>query len=55
MTKKNDIPTTDPEQIEQLIARLKQTNLEPRDMQLLERLLRTFLSLVSLCPFGKLT
>lgn len=48
MAKKNDIPTTDPEQIEQLIERLKQTNLEPRDMQLLERLLRTFLSLVSL-------
>ena len=47
MDKLDDIPTTDPAQIEQLIERLKQTNLEPHEMTLLERVLRTFLSLVS--------
>lgn len=47
MTKQDDIPTTDPAQIEQLIVRIKQTNLEPHETQLLERVLRTFLSLVS--------
>ncbi len=48
MDKLDDIPTTDPAQIEQLIERLKQTNLEPQEMTLLEHVLRTFLSLVSL-------
>ncbi len=48
MDKLDDIPTTDPAQIEQLIERLKQTNLEQHEVTLLERLLRTFLSLVSL-------
>jgi len=48
MTKHDDIPTADPAQIEQLIERLKQTDLEPHETQLLERVLRTFLSLVSL-------
>src|SRR5574341_283271 len=48
MSKHEDIPTTDPAQIEQLIERLKRTDLEPHEMQLLERVLRTFLSLVSL-------
>ncbi len=48
MDKPDDIPTTDPAQIEQLIERLKQSNLEPHETRLLERVLRTFLSLVSL-------
>jgi chorismate mutase len=38
-----NIPTTDPAQIEQLIERLKQTNLEPHETQVLERVLRSFL------------
>jgi hypothetical protein len=40
MAKRNDIPKTDPPEIEALIHRLKQPNLEPRDAQLVERLLR---------------
>ncbi len=48
MAKQDDIPTTDPAQIEQLIERLKQSKLEPHETQLIERVLRTFLSLVSL-------
>lgn len=48
MTKHEDIPTTDPAQIEQLIERIKQNKLEQADTQLLERILRTFLSLISL-------
>jgi transposase len=48
MDKLEDIPTTDPAQIEQLIERLRRNNLEPHEVRLIERLLRTFLSLVSL-------
>lgn len=46
MAKNNDIPKTDPVEIEQLIQRLKQSNIEPRDLDLVERLLRMVLTLV---------
>ena len=48
MAKRDDIPKTDPSRIEALIQRLKQSNLEPRDAQLVERLLRLVLSMASL-------
>jgi transposase len=48
MAKPIDIPSTDPAEIEALILRLKQYNLEQRDAQLLERLLRLVLSMASL-------
>src|SRR5262249_37442377 len=48
MTKRDDIPKTDPSEIEALIQRLKQSNLEPRDARLVERLLRLVLSMASL-------
>src|SRR5262249_29315591 len=48
MAKQDDIPKTDPSEIEALIQRLKQSNLEPRDAQLVERLLRIVLSMASL-------
>jgi hypothetical protein len=48
MAKHDDIPKTDPSEIEALIKRLKQSNLEPRDAQLVERLLRLVLSLASI-------
>ena len=48
MAKRDDIPKTDPSKIEALIQRLKQSNLEPRDAQLVERLLRLVLSMASL-------
>jgi DNA-directed RNA polymerase sigma subunit (sigma70/sigma32) len=48
MTKQDDIPKTDPSEIEALIQRLKQSSLEPRDAQLVERLLRLVLSMASL-------
>ena len=48
MAKGDDIPKTDPSEIEALVQRLKQSNLEPRDVQLVERLLRLVLSMVSL-------
>jgi chorismate mutase len=48
MAKRDDIPKTDPSDIEALIQRLKQSNLESRDAQLIERLLRLVLSMASL-------
>jgi transposase len=48
MAKHDDIPKTDPSEIEALIGRLKQSNIEPRDAQLVERLLRLVLSMASL-------
>jgi hypothetical protein len=42
------IPKTDPAEIERLIERLRQSNLEQRDLELVERLLQTMLSLVRL-------
>lgn len=48
MAKRDDIPKTDPSEIEALIQRLKQSNLESRDAQLIERLLRLVLSMASL-------
>jgi transposase len=47
MAKHDDVPKTDPAEIEQLIERLKQSNVEPRDLALVERLLRMVLTLVS--------
>jgi hypothetical protein len=34
--KRDDIPKTDPSEIETLIQRLKQSNIEPRNAQLVE-------------------
>ena len=48
IAKQDDIPKTDPSEIEALIQRLKQSNLEPRDAQLVERLLRLVLLMTSL-------
>jgi len=48
MTKRDGIPKTDPSEIAALIQRLKQSNVEPRDAQLVERLLRIVLSMASL-------
>jgi hypothetical protein len=48
MAKRDDIPKTDPSEIEALIQRIKQSNIEPRDAQLVERLLRLVLSMASL-------
>jgi DNA-directed RNA polymerase sigma subunit (sigma70/sigma32) len=48
MANRDDIPKTDPSEIEALIQRLKQSNIEPRDAQLVERLLRLVLSMASL-------
>jgi hypothetical protein len=48
MAKRDDIPKTDPSEIEVLIHRLKQSNLEPRDAQSVERLLRLVLLMASL-------
>lgn len=46
MAKGDDIPKTNPAEIEGLIERLKQSNLNPRDLDLVERLLRMVLTLV---------
>ena len=48
MAKRDGIPKTDPSEIEALIQRFKRSNLEPRDTQLVERLLRLVLSMASL-------
>lgn len=48
MAKHDDIPTTSPAEIEALIERLKQSQLAPRDVQLVERLLRLALSMATL-------
>jgi hypothetical protein len=48
MAKGSEIPKTDSAEIEILIARLKQNKLEQRDVELIERLLRTVLVLVNL-------
>jgi hypothetical protein len=45
---KQDIPKTDPSEIEALIERVKRSGIEPRDAQLVERLLRLVLSMASL-------
>jgi hypothetical protein len=47
MAKSDDIPKTDPSEIEALVQRLKQSKLEPRDVQLVERLLRLVLLMAS--------
>jgi len=48
MAKGPEIPQTDSAEIEILIERLKQNKLEQRDVELIERLLRTVLVLVNL-------
>ena len=48
MAKGPEIPKTDSAEIEILIERLKQNKLEQRDVELIERLLRTALVLVNL-------
>jgi len=48
MAKGPEIPKTDSAEIEILIERLKQNKLEQRDVELIERLLRTVLVLVNL-------
>ena len=48
MAKGPEIPQTDSAEIEILIERLKQNKLEQRDVELIERLLRTVLALVNL-------
>src|SRR5215510_4834380 len=48
MAMRDDIPKTDPSEIEALIHCLKQSNLEPHDTQLVERLLLLVLSTASL-------
>jgi hypothetical protein len=48
MPNRDDIPKTDPSEIEALIERVKCSGIEPRDAQLVERLLRLVLSMASL-------
>jgi hypothetical protein len=48
MGKWEEIPKTNPAEIEAVIARVKQSNIEQRDVELIERLLRTVLVLVKL-------
>lgn len=48
MAKPDDIPKADPAEIEALIERVKRSGIEPRDAQLVERLLRLVLSMASL-------
>jgi len=48
MRKGEEIPKTNPAEIEAVIARVKQSNIEQRDVELIERLLRTVLVLVKL-------
>lgn len=47
MLKGDDIPKTNPVEIERLIKRLRQSNLDPRDLDRVERLLRLVLTLVN--------
>jgi hypothetical protein len=48
MGKGEEIPKTNPAEIEAVIARVKQSDIEQRDVALIERLLRTVLVLVKL-------
>lgn len=48
MGKGEEIPKTNPAEIEAIIARVKQSNIEQRDVELIERPLRTVLVLVKL-------
>ena len=48
MPDRDDIPKTTPSEIEALIERVKRSGIEPRDAQLVERLLRLLLSMASL-------
>lgn len=46
MVRDEQIPKTDAAEIERVIKRLRQSNLEQKDQELVERLLRTVLTLV---------
>jgi transposase len=48
MAKRDDLPKTDPSEIEALIERVKGSDIAPPDAQLIERLLRLVLSMASL-------
>jgi hypothetical protein len=48
MAKDEKIPKTNPTEIEALIERVRQSNIETRDMELIERLLRTVMTLLNL-------
>jgi transposase len=48
MARQEDIPKTDPSEIEALIERVRHSDIAPRDAQLIERLLRLVLSMASL-------
>lgn len=48
MARRDDIPKTDPSEIEALIERVKRSGIDPRDAQLIERLLQLVLSMASL-------
>src|SRR5690349_21374235 len=48
MAKQDDLHKTNPSEIEALIERVKRSGMEPRDAQLVERLLRLLLSMASL-------
>lgn len=48
MARQDDIPKTDPSEIEALIERVRHSDIAPRDAQLIERLLRLVLSMASL-------
>jgi hypothetical protein len=48
MAKREDIPKTDPSEIEALIQRLKRSDFEPRGAQLARRVLRLAPSIASL-------
>jgi hypothetical protein len=51
MTQKEEIPQTEPAEIEQLIEQVKQSNLEQSAVDKLERLLRLILRLVELLQY----
>jgi hypothetical protein len=48
MAKQDDLPKTNPSEIEALLERVKRSGIEPRDAQLVERLLRLLLLMASL-------
>jgi len=55
MAKGPEIPKTDSAEIEILIERLKQNKLEQRDVELIERLLRTVMVLVNLLQWKNMS
>jgi hypothetical protein len=55
MAKGPEIPKTDSAEIDILIERLKQNKLEQRDVELIERLLRTVMVLVNLLQWKNMS